>query len=275
VYYRTVGWQNGHDEEKILPATSLLRDDAGIWITPYAEERITPTWDNLAGFKAELQRQCGVIEAKGEARIRLKNMKQGKRSVTEYWNEFRLVASEAELDDSTGGELLLGGMIAELRNAWGATSEEYESLEALAQWAIRKETKLATIRHIQGSPSAKNSQRETAIPQYPDGTYRPANKGNQNYGDPMELDATRRRPRFNISREEFQRRIREQLCLKCAQPGHLARSCPKKDGPKPFNAQARSWQPAKKTVSWQTKPKIREIEVEQEPEQSGNDDCPQ
>jgi len=275
VYYRTVGWQNGHDEEKILYATSLLRDDPGTWITPYAEERITPIWDNWAGFKAELQRQFGVIDAKGEARIRLKKMKQGKRSVTEFWNEFRLVASEAELDDSTGGERLLGGMIAELQNAWRASSEEYEDLEALAQWAIRKETKLAMVRHIQGSPSTKNSPRETTIPRNPDGTYRPANDGNQNYGDPMELDATRRRPRFNISREEFQRRIREQLCLKCAQPRHLARSCPKKAGPKPFNTQSRSWQPAKKTAPWQPRPKIREIEVDQEPEQSGNDDCPQ
>jgi len=267
VYYRTVGWQNGHDEEKILYATSLLRDDAGTWITPYAEERITPAWDNWAGFKAELQRQFGVIDAKREARIWLKNMRQGKRSVTEYWNEFRLVASEAELDDSTGGELLLGGMITELQNAWGASSEEYEGLEALAQWAIRKETKLATVRHIQESPSTKNIQRETTTPRNPDGTYRPTNNGNQNYGDPMELDATRKRPRFNISREEFQRRIREQQCLKCAQPGHLARSCPTKDRPKPFNAQARNWQPAKKTAPWQTRPKIREIEVEQEPEQ--------
>jgi len=99
-----VGWQNGHDEKTILYPTSLLRDDAGTGITPYQEERITSTWDNWAGFKAELQRQFGMIDAKGEARIRLKNMKQGKQSVTEYWNEFRLVASEAELDDSTGGE---------------------------------------------------------------------------------------------------------------------------------------------------------------------------
>jgi len=111
VYYRTVGWQNGHDEENILNAISLLRDAAGTWITPYAEERITRTWANWAGFKAELQRQFGVIDAKGEARIWLKNMKQDKRSVTEYWNEFRPVASEAELEDATGGELLLGGMI--------------------------------------------------------------------------------------------------------------------------------------------------------------------
>jgi len=185
------------------------------------------------------------------------------------------VASEAELDDSTGGELLLRGMIAELQNACGASSEEYQGLETLAQWAIRKETKLVTVRHIQGLPLTKNIQRETPTPRNPDGTYRPANNGNLNYGDPMELDATRKRPRFNISREEFQRRIREQLCLKCAQPGHLAQNCPKKDGPKPFNAQARSWQPAKKTASWQTRPKIREIEVEQETEQLGNDDCPQ
>jgi len=275
VYYRTVGWQNGHDKEKILYATSLLRDDAGTWITPYAEERITPAWDNWAGFKPELQRHLGVIDAKGEARIRLKNMKQGKRSVTEYWNEFRLVASEAELDDSTGGELLLGRMITELQNAWGASSEEYEDLETLAQWAIRKETKLATVKHIHGSPSTKNIQRETTTPRNPDETYRPTNNGNQNYGDPMELDAMRKPSRFNISWEEFQRRIREQLCLKCAQPGHLARSCTKKDGPKPFYAQAKSWQPAKRTAPWQNKPKIREMEVEQEPEQSGNDDCPQ
>jgi len=51
-------------------------------------------------------------------------MKQGKRSVTEYWNEFRLLARQAELDDSTGGKLLLGGMNTELQNAWGASSEE-------------------------------------------------------------------------------------------------------------------------------------------------------
>jgi len=228
VYYRTVGWQNGHDEKKMLYATSLLREDAGTWIRPYAEQRITPTWDNWAGFKAELQRQFGVIDAKGEARIRLKSMKQGKRSVKEYWNEFRLVASEAELDDSTGGELLLGGTITELQNPWGTSSGEYEDLEALARWAIRKETKLATVRHVQGSTS-KNVQKKTMIPRNLDGTCRPTNNNSQNYGDPMELDTTRKRPRFNISREELQRRISEHVCLKCAQPGHLARKSPKKD----------------------------------------------
>jgi len=48
VYYRTVGCKNIHDEENILCATSPLRDDAGTWITPYAEKQITPTWDTWA-----------------------------------------------------------------------------------------------------------------------------------------------------------------------------------------------------------------------------------
>jgi len=240
VYYRTVEWQNGHDEEKILYATILLGDDAGTWITPYAEERITPAWETWAGFKAELQGQFGVIDAKGEARIKLKNMKQGKRSVTEYWNEYRLVASEAELDNSTGGELLGGGMNTDLQNAWGASSEEYEDLEALAHWAIRKETKVTTVRHIQGSISTKSVQREIIRARNTDGTYPPAKNGNQNYGDPMELDATRKGPRFSILREEFQRTIREQLCLKCAQQAHLATDYTKKEGTRPFNARARS-----------------------------------
>jgi len=98
----------------------------------------------------------------------------------EYGNKFRLVASEAELDDSTGGELLLEGMIAEFQNAWGASSEEYQDLETLAQGAIRKETKWATVRHIQESPSTKSVQRETMTPRNQDGTYQPANNGNQN-----------------------------------------------------------------------------------------------
>jgi len=48
VYYRTVGWQNGHDEEKILYATSLQRDDAGTWITPYAEKTNHPCMGQLS-----------------------------------------------------------------------------------------------------------------------------------------------------------------------------------------------------------------------------------
>jgi len=96
-------------------------------------------------------------------------MKQGKRSVTEYWKKFRLVASEAELDDLIGGELLLGGMNTKLQNAWGTSSDEYENTEVVAQWVIQKKIKLATFRNIQGTTPRKNThwQRETITQRNP------------------------------------------------------------------------------------------------------------
>jgi len=48
--------------------------------------------------------------------MKLKNMKAHKVSVTEYWNQFRHGASQAEFDDPTGGELLIRGMNPELKN---------------------------------------------------------------------------------------------------------------------------------------------------------------
>ena len=66
---------------------------------PYEEDRMTWTWENWAGFAKELRSKFGIIDAKGEGRITLKNMKQERRWMTEYWNEYRLVASETELDD--------------------------------------------------------------------------------------------------------------------------------------------------------------------------------
>ena len=53
--------------------------------------------------------------------------------MTEYWNEFRLVSSEAELDDATEGEGLLAGMTTTLQNAWGADSNTYEDCDTLAR----------------------------------------------------------------------------------------------------------------------------------------------
>ena len=69
--------------------------------------------------------------------------------MTEYWNEFRLVSSGAELDNATEGEWLLMGMSSTLQNAWGGEIDPYESMDTLARWAIEKETKLAMIRNHQ------------------------------------------------------------------------------------------------------------------------------
>ena len=93
--------------------------------------------------------------------------------MTKYWNEFRLVATETELDNSTAGEWLLGGMNSELQNAWGASSVKYSYIVALANWTIRKETKLAMVRHIQGDKTSMTATKTNEIPRNPTRTYQP------------------------------------------------------------------------------------------------------
>ena len=88
VYFRLVGWAAGHDQEKIVYTTSLLRGSAGTWMTPYIEDIKQPTWTTSPQFAEELRNQFGVLDRKGEARNRLKNITQGKRTMTEYSNEF-------------------------------------------------------------------------------------------------------------------------------------------------------------------------------------------
>ena len=114
--------------------------------------------------------------------------------MTEYWNEFRLVSSEAELDDATEGEWLLAGMTTPLQNAWGADSNTYEDVDTLARWAMHNETNLTIFKNLQGGRGTEHKTPPT--PRNQNDTYRPALTTQQG-GDAMELDATRREPNLN------------------------------------------------------------------------------
>ena len=69
--------------------------------------------------------------------------------------------------------------------------------------------------------------------------------------------------------------MRERLCLKCAQPGQRADVCENQSQPKQYNPKAGNWQTPRRNPPSQSRQRIQEIEVEKEPEQSGNEECPQ
>ena len=200
MYFTLMGWANYHDQEKITSTTSLLRGDAEIWITPYIENLKRPTWEKWPPFTEELNNQFGIIDKKGEARNRLKHITQGKRTMTEYYNEFRLASSEAELDDATKGEWLLIGMSATLQNAGGGESNPYEGMDTLARWAKGKETKLTKLRNLQ--KGQEMDHKTTTAPRNPIRTYRPVLTTQQGR-DAIKIDATEREPNLNLSAQEF------------------------------------------------------------------------
>src|SRR5713101_7410284 len=61
VYYRTVGWNEGHDKDKIAYTCSLLRD-AGVWLIPYAEELAQPGSNAWEEVKTELKQLFGAVD---------------------------------------------------------------------------------------------------------------------------------------------------------------------------------------------------------------------
>ena len=139
-------------------------------------------------------------------------MTHGLKTFTDNWNEFRLTATESNYDDKAMQRLLLKGFKRVILDAWAQDHRQVDDVDGLAQWAMEKKNQINFIKSLHKTPTIS---RTDSTLQNPNATYRLMNNNNQEYGDPMDLDATRRQPRLNISREEFQRRMRERLCLKC------------------------------------------------------------
>jgi len=195
-------------------------------------------------------------------------MAHGSKGATEYWNEYRLIASQTGMDDATLTYHQRREFKTELQDTWGIDGSDSQDPQFVANWAIKKETKMAAIKHMRHGTTSKEKASSQGTPRNQNGTFRPQS---DNQGDPMELDATRRRPGFNISAKEYQRRMKDNLCLKCAKPGHPAAACRSqansKEGP--------TWEPRKDNKrQWKPPARAREMEVAKE-EESGKDEGPQ
>jgi len=194
--------------------------------------------------------------------------------MTDYWNDFRLIASPALMDGATMSEFLIAGMKKELQQAWILAELDQDDVEAIALWAIKREARMETLRYNKNSGEESTKIDKTVRNQ--NGTF----KSNTTY-EPMDLDATNRVPRLNISRNEYQRRMTQGLCLRSGKTGHRIQNC--NEGKKGITQQPR-WSPRRNNTTaggvknWRQDPKIRTIDMDEEKitdQPAGNDDCPQ
>jgi len=218
VYFEILGWEEDHNDDKIKYTSCLLRGDAMKWYTPYAEKAQAKSWTTWEEYQNELRRQFGPVNARDEARAKIRKLKQGQSSMTDYWNDFRLIARTAQMDGATMSEFLIAGMKRELQQAWILAELDQDDVEAIALWAIKKEARMETLKYNKNSGEESTKIDRTTRNQ--NGTF----KNNTTY-EPMDLDATNRVPRLNIPRNEYQRRMTQGLCLRCGKAGHRIQNC--------------------------------------------------
>jgi hypothetical protein len=267
LYYEAT--RTTEDEDRIAYAKSLLRDAAAKWITPYAEGIRPETWTTWNEFVEALKKQFADVDAENTARTKVESMTQGRKTITDHWNEFRLSATEANYDDKTMQRLFLRGISPTLQDAWAQDNQEVDDTDGLANWAIQKENR---INFVQSLKKTSTTTRVVEAPRNTNGTYRATTTTG---GDAMDLDATRRRPNFNLSRPEFLRRRNNKLCLACGKPNHFAQGCTNPRDSRDYNRQ--SWKP-RTNAPWQPKPTIKEMEMDKQDsthDQSGNEESPQ
>jgi len=274
VYFEILGWEENHNDDRIKYTTCLLRGDAMKWYTPYAEKAQAKSWTTWEEYQNELRRQFGPVNARDEARAKIRKLKQGQSSMTDYWNEFRLIASTAQMDGATMSEFLIAGMRRELQQAWILAELDQDDVEAIALWAIKKEARMETLKYNKNSGEESTKIDKTVRNQ--NGTF----KSNTTY-EPMDLDATNRVPRLNIPRNEYQRRMTQGLCLRCGKSGHRIQNC--NEGKRGITQQPR-WSPRRNNLTaggvknWRQDAKIKAMDIDEEgttPQPAGNEGCPQ
>jgi len=141
------------------------------------------SWITWEGYQNELRRQFGPVNARDETRAKIRKLKQGQSSMTDYWNDFRLIASTAQMDGATMSEFLIAGMKKELQQAWILAELDQDDVEAIALWAIKKEARMETLKYNKNSGEESTKIDRTVRNQ--NGTF----KSNTTY-EPMDLDAT-------------------------------------------------------------------------------------
>ena len=133
-----------------------------------------------------------------------------------------------------------------------------QSTEELANWAVKKENKLSYVQTMQSTHTQSNYNDQPN--RNANWTFRPNPTPSEPRGDPMDLDASTKKGYLNLSKQEYERRKKQNLCFKCGRKGHSIGRC--------FLNQ-------KKGLG---QSKIRELEVNTEPETSEetlNEESPQ
>jgi hypothetical protein len=200
------------DSIKVALLGSLLKGPALQWISPLLETNDSRL-NSLSSMITLLESTFGDPDRSNTASRKIENLQQGRRPVSTYASEFRIIASDLDWNEPAKMYWFHKALNEDVKQLL-LSKPKPGNLEDAINNAIEVDNRLFELR------STKNHYRQNPV--FPAAT-------SQSTSDPMIIDAAFRAagPRGPLTPEERQRRMSSGLCLYCAEAGHIANDCPK------------------------------------------------
>lgn len=215
-----------NDQAKVMYAASLLRERAFKWFEPYLHNNDLNILADYNNFVTELLANLGDPDRLRTTTRKLRHLTQ-LSSAAAYATEFYQLASFLNWNDDALYAQFYEGLKSEVKDAL-AVAPRPITCQELSNLAINLDNRLHERKMERGRPSANKSPNFSAPgpPYVPPVTI--TNPAASTAPVPMEIDSIQSKPYKTLTPEERQRRITNNLCLYCEQPGHRVAVCPNK-----------------------------------------------
>lgn len=226
------------DRSKIIYMASNFRKTAQVWWQQFALHPSDPPalfLLNYSEFKRELQKQFGAKDVDGSARAQLDHLVMPTEwHILEYNLKFQGLVMNTQYDDYAKRHAYYKGLPERIKDAFLHAQVEwhtYEEVRDLAQkfddrfWRREEEKHAAMARthhkkHYNAEPTKKPFKSDSG---------RRFRKGKREFPKDKPLASSPGTgPDGHLTKEERERRLKENLCLVCADPKHKVRDCPHK-----------------------------------------------
>jgi hypothetical protein len=214
-----------NDRIKVIYAASFLRGSAFTWIQPYLENQSIspiPQLEDFEVFFDILQSMFGDPDRIATAERKIRGLKQ-RTSTAEYAASFRQLQTYTAWNDAALCFQFYEGLRDTVKDEL-AKSPRPTTLETLIELSIRIDQRLHERQMERGTDTFRQARKE--LPGKGFHAPGPAPYSPNSHVKPMELDATRSWKPLLPSQREF--RMKNKLCLYCADSNHQIANCPVK-----------------------------------------------